>query len=168
MIPAVHAAPAPLAAYTSRCCRIRGAISSRLRSASGRVHLEMSAVFVAPAPDPVAEHNSRFRQCQWQGTLREARFVRGASCSRTCSISANGKLQILYVVRFLPETLRRHFLLSAVASSRDVAASLSQTAVAAAERCRAGPLCRALGTRETILEAEEEGRLGESHLALVR
>ena len=72
------------------------------------------------------------------------------------------------VVRFLSETLRRHPLLLAVASSRDVASSLSQTAVAAAKRCRSGLLCGALRTRQMTLECEEEGRPGESHLTFVR
>ena len=133
-----------------------------------------AAVFVAHAP--VAEYISRGLPCSWrqrQWRVHFARAVlvcllRGASCSRTRSISANGRAQLLCVVRFLPETLRRHPLLLAVASSRDVASSLSQTAAAAAKRCRSGLLCRTLRTRQMSPESEEEGRPSESHPTLVR
>ena len=155
--PTVHAAPA----YTSQCCRIRGAISSRLASviASGGEHLEISAVFVALAPDPVPEYTSCFLQCprrpfqqftqrqrQWQGTLREARLVRGASCSRTCSISAHGRVQILYVVRFLPETLRRHPLICCCELQGRCGATFFYLLLRAAETLRRH--CRKLQLRQ--------------------
>ena len=92
----------------------------------------MSAVLVAQAPAvcaapaPVAEHISRCIFCPWRQL-------------QPCT-SASGRVQNFPVAEYSgkPETLWRHLLLTAVASSRGVAVSLSQTAVTAAATCRAG------------------------------
>ena len=144
-----RAAAAPVAENISRC----PPFSWRWHWTLYFARPALSALSAAPvaaaraALAPMAE----YRSC-----------TSSASCQRRCDDI------LFYLLLRAAETLRRHFPLSAVASSRDVAASLSQTAVAAAERCRAGPLCRALWTHETILEPEEEGRPEESHLTLVR
>ena len=79
--------------------RVCGASTRRVRStsASGNVHLPMSAVLVAPAPSvcpapaPVAEHVSRCLQCSWREHMPCAMRLRQwwsiAETQRRCGVT---------------------------------------------------------------------------------